>query len=108
MDSTYHRLEELFDQLGLPSDAGSIQFFIAQNSPLNNGTRLEDASFWTASQATFLYGKIQLDANWAGVVDQLNLAMRAEKLGASPHVAKNAILAMACPVTPIAGSLDHP
>jgi hypothetical protein len=81
MDSTYHRLEELFDQLGLPSDTGSIYFFIVQNSPLNNGTRLEDAPFWTASQAAFLHEKIQLDANWAGVVDQLNVALRGEPFG---------------------------
>ena len=71
MDSTYHRLEELFDQLGLPSDTDGINFFIAQNSPLNNRIRLEEAPCWTTSQATFLYEKIQLDANWAGVVDQL-------------------------------------
>jgi len=76
MDSTYHHFEDFFDQLGLQSDTCSIKFFIAQNSPLNNGTRLEDAPCWTASQATFLREKIQLDANWAGVVDQLNVAMR--------------------------------
>lgn len=89
MDSTYHGFEELFDQLGLPSDTCSIKFFIAQNSPLNNCLRLEDAPFWTSSQATFLKEKIQLDANWAGVVDQLNLAMRDKQFGAFPRVDKN-------------------
>lgn len=54
MDSTYPRLEELFDQLGLPSGTGSINFFIAQNSPLKNHTRLADAAFWTASQAKLI------------------------------------------------------
>lgn len=76
MDSTYHRFEELFEQLGLPSDTCSIKYFLAQNSPLDNCIRLEDAPCWTASQASFLHEKIQQDANWAGVVDQLNVALR--------------------------------
>lgn len=76
MDSTYHRFEELFDQLGLPSDTCSIKFFLAKNSPLNARVKLEDASFWTTSQASFLHEKIQLDADWALVVDQLNVAIR--------------------------------
>ena len=54
MDSTYHRLEELFDQLGLPSDTGNIHFFIAQNSPLTNCIKLEYAPWWTASQAKLI------------------------------------------------------
>ena len=82
MDSTYHRFEELFDQLGLPSDTGSIKLFISQNSPLNNGLKLEDAPCWSVSQATLLREKIQLDANWAGVVDQLNVALR------GPHISE--------------------
>lgn len=89
MDSTYHRFEELFNQLGLPSDTCSIKFFITQNSPLNNCLRLEDAPCWTSSQATFLKENIQLDSNWAGVVDQLNLAMHVEafvqRLGGSSN-----------------------
>jgi hypothetical protein len=86
MDSTYHHFEELFDQLGLPSDTCSIKFFIAQNSPLKNGIRLEDAPCWTPSQATFLHEKMQLDANWTGVVDQLNVALRGDQFGALPHI----------------------
>jgi hypothetical protein len=53
MDSTYHHFEDFFDQLGLQSDTCSIKFFIAQNSPLNNGTRLEDAPCWTATSYFF-------------------------------------------------------
>jgi hypothetical protein len=76
MDSTHHRLTELFAQLGLPTDPCSIGLFLFKNSPLNDCLRLEEAPFWTTSQATFLREKIQLDADWAGVVDQLNLALR--------------------------------
>ena len=76
MDSTHHRLTELFAQLGLPSDPSSIGFFLVENSPLSDCLRLEEAPFWTTSQATFLLEKMQLDADWAGVVDQLNLALR--------------------------------
>ena len=76
MDTTYHQFKELFDQLGLPSDTCSIKFFLAENTPLNGCVRLEDAPFWMTSQAAFLHEKIQLDADWAAVVDQLNVAMR--------------------------------
>ena len=89
MDSTYHCFEELFDQLGLPSDTSGINFFIAQNSPLSNDIKLEDAPCWTVSQATLLREKIRLDANWAGVVDQLNLALRGELTDKLPNVAEN-------------------
>ena len=87
MDTTYHRFRELFEQLGLPSDALSIQSFLAKNSPLNDLIRLEEAPFWTTSQATFLREKIQLDADWAVVVDQLNIAVRGLYFGVSPHAA---------------------
>ena len=50
--------------------------FLANNSPLDAAIRLEEAPFWTNSQAELLHEKIQLDADWAVVVDQLNLALR--------------------------------
>ena len=76
MSSTYHRFTELFQQLGLPSDVESIKGFLSSHSPLDASIRLEDASFWTASQATLLRDEVLKDADWAEIVDQLNAALR--------------------------------
>jgi hypothetical protein len=44
---------------------------------LHGNIRIEDAIFWSPSQAALLRETIQDDADWCGVVDQLNLALRA-------------------------------
>ena len=75
MEPTVHPFSELFAQLGLPSDHASIQDFIATHSPMPDGVRLEDASFWSASQAQLLREERQDDADWANVVDRLNVAL---------------------------------
>lgn len=79
MTPHFHRFCELFAQLGLPSDVPSIATFIQSHSPLDPGTRLEDAPFWTPAQAALLREQIVEDADWAEVVDQLNLALRAAR-----------------------------
>ncbi|MDG0855857.1 DUF2789 domain-containing protein [Roseateles puraquae] len=75
MEKPFHRLSELFSQLGLPADLASISGFIERHSPLAAGTRLEDAGFWTAAQAQLLRDLIAQDADWAEVADQLNSAL---------------------------------
>jgi len=70
---------ELFEQLGLPSDEASITAFIQKHGPLPASVRLEDAPFWTPAQAALLREQTVADAEWAEVVDQLNLALRAPK-----------------------------
>ena len=77
MEHFYHRFSELFAQLGLPSDAASIQTFLVANSPLPSDVRLENAPFWSSAQSTLLQEEILEDADWAEVVDQLNAALRA-------------------------------
>lgn len=77
MDASFHRLDELFAQLGLPDDAASIRRFIASHAPLDGRIRLEDAPYWTRSQALLLREQLTQDADWAEVVDRLNLALRA-------------------------------
>lgn len=77
MDDPFHRFTDLFAQLGLPSDSAAIGRFIAQNTPLDDAIRLEDAPFWNASQASFLREKLSADADWSEVVDQLSAALRA-------------------------------
>jgi len=77
MSANYHHFCELFQQLGLPADAASIAAYIRSHSPLPPAIRLEDAAFWTPAQAALLRQHLQDDADWAEVVDQLNLALRA-------------------------------
>lgn len=76
MSPHFHRFCELFEQLGLPADVPSIAAFIQRHSPLDPATRLEEAAFWTPAQAALLREQIVADADWAEVVDQLNLALR--------------------------------
>jgi len=76
MSPHFHRYCELFQQLGLPADVPSIAAFIQRHSPLHPATRLEDATFWTPAQAALLREQLVADADWAEVVDQLNLALR--------------------------------
>jgi hypothetical protein len=79
MSPHYHRFCELFAQLGLPSDVPGIAAFIQRHAPLDPRTRLEDATVWTPAQAALLREQLVADADWAEVVDQLNLALRAAR-----------------------------
>ena len=76
MDSHTHDLNALFQQLGLPSEPAARQAFISRHSPLAETIKLADAPFWSPSQATFLREQLNKDADWAEVVDQLNLLLR--------------------------------
>ncbi len=76
MESTFHQFSELFAQLGLPADEASIRGFIGTHAPLPDDIELAEASFWTPAQATLLRDELLDDADWAEVVDQLNLALR--------------------------------
>jgi hypothetical protein len=77
MDLTRHSLEDLFGQLGLPSGPEDIRRFVTRHRPLADDVKLADAKFWSPSQAQFLHEEIDDDADWAEVVDQLNLMLRA-------------------------------
>jgi hypothetical protein len=77
MDLTDHSLPNLFRQLGLPSTQPEIDSFIARHRPLRDEIELADAPFWTSGQAQFLREEIGEDADWAELVDQLNVLLRA-------------------------------
>ena len=77
MEPTVHPFSELFAQLGLANDDASIQQFIATHSPLPDDVRLEEAPFWSAAQAQLLREERLDDADWAMVVDRLNVALHA-------------------------------
>ncbi|MGY2343080.1 DUF2789 domain-containing protein [Pseudomonas sp. SDO5532_S415] len=76
MENPTHSLPSLFKQLGLPDDAESIDKFIATHSPLKPELHLADAFFWNPSQADLLRNEILDDADWAEVVDQLDVMLR--------------------------------
>ncbi|MGY2400333.1 DUF2789 domain-containing protein [Pseudomonas sp. SDO5271_S396] len=75
MESPVHSLSSLFKQLGLPDDPVSIEKFVAVHSPLKPDLKLADAFFWTENQKKFLRNEILEDADWAKVVDELNLLL---------------------------------
>jgi hypothetical protein len=72
MDALFHRMDNLFAQLGLPADAAAIRHFVATHGPLPAGILLSEAPFWTPAQAEFLREQILVDADWAEVIDELN------------------------------------
>lgn len=71
MDDAFHRLCDLFRQLGLPDEPAEVERFIAEHRPLPEGMGLCEAPFWTPSQVQFLREQIIADADWAPVVDDL-------------------------------------
>jgi hypothetical protein len=75
MESSIHTINNLFAQLGLPSDDMAIENFIKTHSQLPTNLSLSEAPFWTTAQATFLCEEIMKDADWAEVIDQLNVRL---------------------------------
>lgn len=68
-------LSTLFEQLGLDSDAESIDAFIATHSPLPDDMKVSEAPFWSVAQATLLKDELLEDAEWAPIVDELNVRL---------------------------------
>ncbi|NCT83684.1 MAG: DUF2789 domain-containing protein [Comamonadaceae bacterium] len=76
MDKPFHGFSELFSQLGLPGDTAGIAAFLARHGPLPADVALADAPFWTPAQAGLLREQLGADADWAEVVDRLDVALR--------------------------------
>lgn len=76
MDANFHNLVSLFKQLGLDSTNEAIEGFINRNRPVPSNLALHEAEFWSASQASFLKEAIEKDADWAEIVDELNVLLR--------------------------------
>ncbi|MCJ2373443.1 DUF2789 domain-containing protein [Pseudomonas sp. RGM 3321] len=74
MEQTTTTINDLFTQLGLESDDESIDKFVASHS-LPDDVKLIDADFWTPRQADFLKEQLHEDAEWAMVVDELNVRL---------------------------------
>ena len=76
MESNFHPLKELFDQLGLPSSFRSIEQVSRNHGPLDTAIVLPDAHFWTRNQSTFLRDELLNDADWAEAIDLLDSQLR--------------------------------
>lgn len=75
MQAGHHRLQELFEQLGLPSEPEAIDAFITRHRPTSLGCALPDAPVWTRAQAGFLREAIAADADWALPAEWLGQAL---------------------------------
>lgn len=75
MDANLHSMGNLFAQLGLPAEPAAIDDFIATHRPLGQGVALYRAPFWSSAQRDFLKEEIIEDADWAGVIDELNVRL---------------------------------
>ena len=76
MDTSFHNMPRLFEQLGLPADEAAIRKFIQDHAPLPAEMPLHKAPFWNESQSSFLYKGIEEDADWAEVIDDLDAQLR--------------------------------
>jgi len=65
-------MKDLFGQLGLDNSDSAIEKFIQQHKGMAKSQHIEDAPFWSPSQASFIKTSICDDSNWAEVIDQLN------------------------------------
>ena len=77
MDSSIHNMPELFAQLGLPSHAAEIEAFILKHKGVPPHVSLDQAEFWSSSQASFLRDALEQDSDWAEITDQLSALLRA-------------------------------
>lgn len=76
MEMHQHGMAELFEQLGLGSSAKEMKDFVNSHRQKRDTTPIYEASFWTASQSAFLRQAIEQDADWAELVDQLDVMLR--------------------------------
>ena len=76
MEPHAHTLASLIEQLGLNSQTTSIEHFINDHKGIPGDVELHQAEFWNASQAAFLKQMKEDDADWAGVIDQLDVMLR--------------------------------
>ncbi|NRA56347.1 MAG: DUF2789 domain-containing protein [Gammaproteobacteria bacterium] len=76
MDTSDHNnMTVLFEQLGLAGSNEQINKFLSEHR-LFEHQRIEQADYWTPSQAAFLQQAIAEDSDWAELVDHLDAALR--------------------------------
>ncbi len=78
MDTSIHNLQTLFAQLGLPASDDAIEEFVNDHT-LDSGLKINEASFWNASQTEFLEEAIYQGSDWAEIVDLFDLLLRIKR-----------------------------
>ena len=76
MEPHNHTLSSLFKQLGLDSKDTSIEQFIDSHKPISGEIELYKAFFWNNSQSSFIKEMKDEDADWSGIIDQLDTMLR--------------------------------
>lgn len=76
LDSPYHNICDLFEQLGIGSDEASMNAFFDKYGPIPNDIDLWEAPCWNRSQADFLHEALKGNADWQVAVDELNTRLR--------------------------------
>ena len=76
MGTSVHTMNELFDQLGLPSQDQQIYKFIEQHKPVADSKKIYEMDFFSDSQRTFLKEAKKKDADWAELTDTLDSLLR--------------------------------
>ncbi len=76
MEIDQHEMSDLFEQLGLGSSPQQIEDFIKTHRNKRDTTSIYEASYWTKAQADFLKQALEQDADWAELVDQLDVMLR--------------------------------
>ncbi len=77
MNNHTHTMNELFQQLGLPSDDRDIQEFVKTHHVKDVSQHLDQASFWSPSQAGFIKESWHDDSEWCLTIDDLDARLRA-------------------------------
>ncbi|WP_043109001.1 DUF2789 domain-containing protein [endosymbiont of unidentified scaly snail isolate Monju] len=78
MEKPVYELASLFRQLGLPDGEEEMDRFIAEHR-LAPDQAIEAAPFWSSAQAAFLSEELAEDADWAEVVDGLNVLLHDQR-----------------------------
>ncbi|MGL6158967.1 DUF2789 domain-containing protein [Microbulbifer sp.] len=76
METTgHHTVNDLFAQLGLPSDDDAVESFLERHH-LSGEEHLSEAPFWSGGQREFLEQAILDDSDWCEAVDELDTLLR--------------------------------
>ena len=76
MESQIHSLPALLPQLGSAATPRAVAAVVPRQAPLPAHLLLVDAPCWSSAQAQLLAQALEDDADWAEVVDELDLLLR--------------------------------
>ncbi|WOG28547.1 DUF2789 family protein [Endozoicomonas sp. 8E] len=76
MEPAHHTMNDLFDQLGLPSSDQEINAFIEEHKQMPRRVKIEQADFFSDSQQAFIQQAYNEDADWVVVIEHLDALLR--------------------------------